>query len=107
LAGGTIQVLSWTNTLSRPGYLPAEPLVPMYLAPDGNAIAVSDGPNSSTIEVRGYPKLPMNVCGWIDSSHVLSGSDAQSQALVADVTNSNIVSVLAQGVCAGRIPNEL
>ncbi len=107
LAGGTIQVLSWTNTLSRPGYLPAEPQVPMYLAPDGSAIAVSDGPNSSTIEARGYPKLPMNVCGWIDSTHVFSGSDAQNQASVGDITNSKMVSVPVQGVCAGRIPNEL
>jgi hypothetical protein len=106
-AGGGVQVLSWTNNLSRPGYLPAEPKVPMYLAPDGSAIALSPSPSSATIEGREFANLPMNVCGWIDNSHVFSGSDSQHQAIVGDVTNSNMVSVLAQGVCAGRIPNGL
>jgi hypothetical protein len=105
--GGGMEVLAWNNTFSRPGYLPAEPKVPMYLSPDGSAIALSPSAGTATIEGRGYANLHMNVCGWIDSTHVLSGSDAQNQASVGDITNSNMVSVLAQGVCAGRIPNGL
>jgi hypothetical protein len=107
LPGGGVQVLSWNNTLSRPGYLPAEPKVPMYLAPDGSAIALSPSPSTVTIEGKAFANLQMNVCGWIDNSHIFSGSDAQNQARVGDITNSNMVPVLAQGVCAGRIPNGL
>ena len=45
-------------------------------------------------------------CEWIDSSHLLSGGDAQSQPKVA-VPNGKITPVSATGYCAGRIPGAL
>jgi hypothetical protein len=51
--------------------------------------------------------LDLVACGWIDSTHVIAGGDAQSQPRVGDVTSGAIAPIAAQGVCAGRIPGGL
>lgn len=94
-------VLNWTDgtvrTLAFNG--PAF----SYLSPSGQMVAFVD--NSGTSFTIGAPSINgMFACTWIDDTHVLSGGDTQHQPRVAEVINSKIVPVAAQGDCAGRLP---
>jgi hypothetical protein len=51
--------------------------------------------------------LQMQACGWIDSNHLIAGSDSQVQTRVGDLTTGKVVPVAVQGACAGRLPGGL
>ncbi|MHB8611150.1 MAG: hypothetical protein ACYDAL_01815 [Candidatus Dormibacteraceae bacterium] len=85
----------------------------IYNAPDGAHLATSNGTTTSITkgliisDQASTTILNMDVCGWIDNTHVMAGGDTQQQPRIADVTNGNVVPVAAQGACGGRIPGGL
>jgi hypothetical protein len=79
--------------------------VPVYLSPNGQHVAVTDGTTTHLQYEQG--SLAMSVCGWIDDTHILDGGDTQHQPRVGTIGSGSIVPVAAQGVCAGRIPGGL
>ncbi len=103
--GSADMVYSWSNQLLRTYPIPGVGQAPVYISPDGQHLALSTNPNETTVE--GGQTLAMNVCGWIDDTHLLAGGDAQSQPRVGDINGGAIVPVAAQGDCAGRIPGGL
>lgn len=96
-------VLDWKGTIIRT--FPIAGPIGAYLSPDGAAVALVD--NVSTNLVGGGKKLNIVACGWIDSTHVISGSDVAPQPQVGNVSTGTLVSVAAKGTCAGRIPGGL
>ena len=102
---GTAKVFDWTAVLLRTYAIPGVGQGPMYLSPNGQHLAFSSNANTTTIE--GSSSLSMDVCGWIDDTHIFAGGDAQHQPRVGDVTNGKIAPIGAVGVCAGRIPGGL
>ncbi len=96
-------VLDWKGATIRSFAIPGP--VAAYLSPDGNAIALVD--NTSTTFVGGNKKLNLLACGWIDSTHVISGSDVDPQPHVGNITTGAAAAVAAKGTCAGRLPGGL
>jgi hypothetical protein len=99
----TLRKLGWTagvlSTFAINGAAPA------YVSPDGQVVALVAG---STTKFQGATKtLNMQACGWIDSTHVISGGDVQQQPRIGNVTTGAVVPVAAQGTCAGRLPGGL
>jgi hypothetical protein len=95
-------VLTWTaatvRTVGVAGPTPAN------LSPDGALVALTQFSTGSTF-INGKDRtLAMQACGWIDSTHVLAGGDAQQQPRVGNVSTGAVVPVAAQGVCGGRLP---
>ena len=93
-----------------------------YLSPDGHRVAEvyydavnTPFPNgsysSTTILESGRTFTGMPACGWIDDTHIFSGTDTfwatTAQAQVADVVTGLVVPTAARGDCAGRIPGGL
>jgi len=86
-----------------------------YLSPDGQRMAnvfsstrTTVGSSAAILGATGKTlTLSMEVCGWIDNTHVIAGGAAQQQPRIADVPNGHIVPVAAQGTCAGRLPGGL
>jgi hypothetical protein len=101
-------VLDWSGTTTRAFSIQGQ--APAYLSPNGNQAALVKGNQSNsvdtTIEGSRATFAGFQTCGWIDSSRVL-GTDAQGVARVADWVTGTMVSVAAQGICAGRIPGGL
>jgi hypothetical protein len=104
-SASTDMVYSWTNLLLRTYPVPGVGMGPIYLSPNGQHLALSTNVNEATVE--GFSALNMGVCGWIDDTHILAGGDTQQQPRVGDVTSGQVVPVVAQGECAGRIPGGL
>lgn len=98
-----VRVLNWSGTLVRTVATPGTG--PVYLSPDGQHLAYSTDATTTTIE--GGSSIKMDVCGWIDSTHVLSGGDAQHQPRIGNIATAAVIPVAAQGVCAGRLPGGL
>ena len=99
----TLRKLGWTagvlGTYSINGAEPA------YISPDGQVVALVAG---GTTKFQGATKtLSMQACGWIDSTHVISGGDVQQQPRIGNVTTGAVVPVAVQGTCAGRLPGGL
>ena len=78
----------------------------LLLSPAGNTVAFS-GPTGTEFTIGASPLPNMEVCGWIDETHVMSGGDPQHRPLVADVSNASTVPVAAAGDCGGRLPGGL
>ena len=93
-----------------------------YLSPDGHQVAEvyfdavntphPNGSYSSTaILESGRRFMGMPACGWIDDTHIFSGTDTfwatTAQSEVADVLTGAVVPTAARGDCAGRIPGGL
>lgn len=102
---GTAKVLDWTGTVQRTYPIPGAGQGPIYLSPNGQRLALSTNSNTTTVE--GGSTMSMDVCGWIDDTHIFSGGDAQSQPRIGNVTTKAITPVAAQGLCAGRLPGGL
>jgi hypothetical protein len=99
----TLRKLGWTagvlSTFAINGAAPA------YISPDGQVVALVAG---TTTKFQGATKtLSMQACGWIDSTHVISGGDVQQQPRIGNVTTGAVVPVAVQGTCAGRLPGGL
>ncbi len=97
------RVYDWTGTLLRTVVMPGQG--PIYLSPNGQHLAYSTDATTTTIEGGG--SIKMDVCGWIDDTHIFSGGDAQHQPRVGNITTGAVVPVAAQGLCAGRLPGGL
>lgn len=97
-------VVSWTGTTSRS--LTIAGAILAYLSPNGSQVALV-GSASTVISEASQKFAGMQVCGWIDDTHVFSGGDTQLQPRVGDVTSGSVVPIAAQGDCAGRIPGGL
>jgi len=102
---GTAKVLDWTAVLQRTYPVPGVGQGPIYLSPSGQHLALST--NASTTTVEGDSTLAMDVCGWIDDTHIYSGGDATHPAHVGNITTKAVVNVTALGICAGRLPGGL
>jgi hypothetical protein len=94
-----------------------------YLSPDGQRVAEvyfdtvnTPFPNgsygSTTVleSLRTFKAMP--TCGWIDDTHIFSGTEtfygaSTVQAEVADVLTGAAMPITARGDCAGRIPGGL
>jgi hypothetical protein len=98
-----VRVLNWSATLVRTVATPGTG--PVYLSPDGQHLAYSTDAVTTTIE--GGSSIKMDVCGWIDNTHIFSGGDAQHQPRIGNITTTAVIPVAAQGVCAGRLPGGL
>jgi hypothetical protein len=99
----TLRKLGWTAGVL--GTLAINGAAPAYISPDGQVVALVTG---STTKFQGATKtLSMQTCGWIDSTHVISGGDVQQQPRIGNVTTGAMVPVAAQGTCAGRLPGGL
>jgi hypothetical protein len=96
-------VLDWTAVTNRAFPVPGP--TPALLSPDGRAVALV-GSSKTTFDSPGQP-LNMVACGWIDTTHVISGGDQQSQPRIGSLTTGAIIPVAAQGDCAGRLPGGL
>jgi hypothetical protein len=96
-------VVDWTAVTKRTFAIKS--VAPAYLSPDGGAVALATNP-TTTLEGVGRT-LNMLACGWIDSTHVISGGDIQQQPRIGNVTNGSVIPVAAQGTCAGRLPGGL
>jgi len=98
-------VLSWTATgissFGVQGYSPG------FISPDGKLVAIAPYSSASTLLYPTNAAVNLIACGWIDSTHLLSGGDVQRQPSVANVTDGQVVPVAAQGECGGRIPGGL
>jgi hypothetical protein len=101
-------VLDWSGTTTRSFAI--QGLTPAYLSPNGNQAALDKGNPSNFVDtvVEGSHTTfsDLQACGWIDSTRVL-GTDRQGQPRVGDIVTGTVVSVVAQGLCAGRIPGAL
>ncbi len=102
---GTAKVLDWTAVLQRTYPIPGVGQGPIYLSPNGLHLALST--NATTTAVEGGSTMGMDVCGWIDDTHIFSGGDAQHQPRIGNITTKAVVPVAAQGICAGRLPGGL
>ncbi len=102
-AASGARILDWTGTLLRTVATPGTG--PVYLSPDGKHLAYSTDATTTTVE--GANSIKMDVCGWIDSTHIFSGGDAQHQPRIGNITTGAVIPVAAQGVCAGRLPGGL
>jgi hypothetical protein len=99
----TLRTLGWTAGVL--GTFPINGAAPAYLSPDGQVVALVAG---STTKFQGASKiLNMQACGWIDSTHVISGGDAKQQPRIGNVATGAVAPVAAQGTCAGRLPGGL
>jgi hypothetical protein len=96
---GVDKVYSWTGALLRAYAVNA---FGIYLSPSGQYLALSTYPGHTTVE--GARTLNMDVCGWIDDTHIIAGGDAQSQPRIGNISTGVIVPVPALGECAGRLP---
>jgi hypothetical protein len=99
---GTAKVYSWSGALLRTYAIPGVGMGPIYLSPNAQHLALSTNPNQATVE--GAQTLGMDVCGWIDDTHIIAGGDAQSQPRIGNISTGVIVPVPALGDCAGRLP---
>jgi hypothetical protein len=101
-------VLDWTAATTRSFSIQGQ--TPAYLSPNGNQAALdkANPANFLDTEVEGSHATfsDLQACGWIDSTRVL-GTDRQGAPKVADIVTGSLVSVAAQGSCAGRIPGGL
>ena len=104
-SAGTARVLDWTAVLKRTFPIPGVGQGPIYLSPNGEHLALSTNANTTTVEGGG--PMTMDVCGWIDDTHIFSGGDAQHQPRVGNITTKAVVPVAARGNCGGRIPGGL
>ena len=93
-------VLDWTGATLRS--IAIQGPTPAFIALDGGSVAFAS--NTSTTFEGIKQTLDLIACAWIDSNHVISGGDTQSQARIGDVRSGALVPVAAQGTCAGRIP---
>jgi hypothetical protein len=99
----TLRKLGWTAGVL--GTFAINGATPAYISPDGQVVALVAG---STTKFQGATKtLSMQACGWIDSTHVISGGDVQQQPRIGNVTTGAVVPVAVQGTCAGRLPGGL
>ncbi len=99
----TLRKLGWTAGVL--GTFAINGAAPAYVSPDGQLVALVAG---STTKFQGATKtLNMQACGWIDSTHVISGGDARQRPRIGNVTTGVVVPVAAQGTCAGRLPGGL
>ena len=96
-------VLDWKGATIR-SFVIAGPIA-AYLSPNGGSIALAD--NTGTTLAGGSKKMNLVACGWIDDTHVISGSDGAPQPLIGNINTSATASVAAKGSCAGRIPGGL
>ena len=101
----TARVLDWTGALLRTYPTPGGGQGPLYLSPNGQRLALST--NASTTTVEGGSTMSMDVCGWIDDTHIFSGGDTQNQPRIGNITTKAVIPVAAQGICAGRLPGGL
>lgn len=97
------RVLDWAGVILRTVPIPGQG--PVFLSPDGKRLAYSTDAASTTVE--GIGTINMDVCGWVDDSHIIAGGDVQHQPRIGDITTGSVVPVAAQGACAGRIPGGL
>jgi hypothetical protein len=102
---GTAKVFDWIDVLQRTYPIPGAGQGPIYLSPDGQHLALSTNASNTTIEGGGT--LAMDVCGWIDDTHIFSGGDAQRQPRIGNITSKAVTPVAALGACAGRLPGGL
>ena len=103
--GTQANVMDWTGTITRSFSIQDAGALGAYLSPNGNQAALL-ATQDTTIEGSHATFSGFLACGWIDSSRVLGG-DGQGKPLVGDMTTGAVVSVPAQGFCAGRIPGGL
>jgi len=114
-AGGAIcesdaqaSVLDWSGTATR--NFEIQGLTPAYLSPNSNQAALDKGNPSNFVDtvVEGTHTTfsDFQSCGWIDSTRIL-GTDRQGLTHVGDIVTGAVVAVVAQGLCAGRIPGAL
>ena len=73
----------------------------------GTVVALTQLSTGTTVLDGVGRTLNLPACGWIDSTHVFAGGDAQQQPRVGNIINGAVVHVAAQGACAGRLPGGL
>jgi hypothetical protein len=100
-----VSVIDWTGSALRAFSIPGP--VPAYLSPDGRIVALTQFSNGTTTFNGASKTLSLTACGWIDSTHVISGGDVQQQPRIGNVTTGAVVPVAVQGTCAGRLPGGL
>ena len=93
-------VVDWTS-VTRRSFVIKGPM-PAYLSPDGTMVALAQ--STGTTFQGSSRTLNMQACGWIDSTHVISGGDVQQQPRIGNVASGTVIPVAAQGACAGRLP---
>jgi hypothetical protein len=98
-------VLTWSGSTSTTYDVPGQ--TPAYISPDGQLVAIVSTTDPATTLFPSKATVSIVACGWIDSSHLLSGGDTQRQPRVADIVTGKVVAVQAQGDCAGRLPGGL
>jgi hypothetical protein len=98
-------VLTWSGSTSATYDIPGQ--TPAYLSPDGQLVAIVNPTDPTTTLFPSKATVSIVACGWIDSSHLLTGGDTQRQPRVADIVTGKVVAVQAQGDCAGRLPGGL
>jgi hypothetical protein len=96
--------LNWIGAPMRS--FPIQGPTPALLAPDGSRAALNVDAHTTTFDPATRP-LNLYACGWIDSNHVISGGSSPNPPLVADIVTGKIISVAAEGQCAGRMPGGL
>lgn len=99
------KVFDWAGNLLKQEPSGLNVRRPVYLSPNGQHIAVSDGATTHLAYEQGT--LLMDVCGWIDNTHLISGGDVQQQPRVGNTATGVVVPVPAKGACAGRLPGGL
>jgi len=101
-------VLDWSGATTRSFSI--QGLTPAYLSPNSNQAALDKGNPSNFVDtiVEGSNRTfsDFQACGWIDSTRVI-GTDRLGQPRVGDWVTGAVVAVVAQGLCAGRIPGAL
>lgn len=100
-----LSVVDWTGATTHS--YPISGATPAYLSPDGTLVAVAAFGAPDTTLIPTNAATTLSACAWIDSTHLLSGGDAQHQPSVGNVTNGQVVPIAALGDCAGRIPGGL
>ena len=96
------KVLDWTGATTHS--YPISGATPALISPDGTLVAIAAYGAPTTTLLPTNAAVNLAACGWIDSTHLLSGGDVQHQPSVGDITTGQVVPVAAQGDCAGRIP---
>jgi hypothetical protein len=99
------KVYDWSGNLIKQEPSGLTTQAPVYLSPNGQHVAVTDGTTTHLQYESGT--IAMALCGWIDDTHILDGGESQHQPRVGTIGGGSIVPVAAQGVCAGRIPGGL
>jgi len=97
-------VMDWTGTTTRSFSIQGPTTA--YLSPNGNQAAMISGVDT-VVEGSHATFAGLQVCGWIDSTRVLSAGNTASPPRVADIVTNSTIPVSAQGECAGRIPGGL